>query len=82
MRVTADLYARTMRPNEVTYTLVVAMDSKQGQMLGFAAKMFNKPCPTDGKGNYLDSSVDKLILLTAEEMHVLEEGYVHVYKKN
>ena len=66
---------------EVAYTMVVPMDSQQGQMLGFAAKMFNKPTPTDGKGNYLDTSTDILLLLTTEEMHLREEGYVYVYRK-
>lgn len=67
---------------EVTYTLVVPMDSKQGEMLRFSAQMFNKTWPTDGKGNYLDSSTDKLVLLSKEEMRVADKGYVYVYRRN
>ena len=51
-------YWRVKQPNEVSYTMVVPINSQQGRMLGFAARMFNKPTSTDGKGNYLDTSTD------------------------
>lgn len=67
--------------NEVQYSMLVPMNSKEGEMLRLAGQMFNKTLPIDGKGNYLDASTDHLILLSSTEMRVLEEGYIFVYRK-
>ena len=75
-------YWQASRPNEVAYTMVLSMDSRQGQLLGTAAKMFIYPTTTDGQGNYLDASTDRPIGLSATEMRVLEDGgYTYVYRR-
>ena len=68
-------------PSEVVYTMVIPMDSGQGEMIRFAEGAFNKKWETDGKGNYLDASSDHIVRLTANEMRVLEDGYTFVYTK-
>jgi hypothetical protein len=71
----------SLGPSAVIYTMVIPMTTEQGNMLRMASQMFNKELRTDGKGNYLDSSTAHLIGLTADEMHVLEDGYTFVYRK-
>lgn len=69
-------------PTELVYTMVIPMNSRQGDMIRLTEQMFStKHWQIDGKGNYLDSSTDHLVLLTAEEMRVNQEGYVYVYRK-
>ena len=68
-------------PDSVVYTMVVPMNSRQGELLKMTMALLNKTWPTDGRGNYLDRSTEHVVRLSANEMHVLEHGYTFVYRK-
>jgi hypothetical protein len=74
---------RLISKNEVKYEMVIAKDSRQGAMIKQAQELFDKKWRTDSDGNYLDSSTDKIVLLTENEMRVeYHKNYVLVYRKN
>ena len=68
--------------NEVEYEMLILKDSKQGKMIQMTQKLLNKKWRQDEKGNYLDSSTDKITLLSQTEMKVeYEKEYTLIYKK-
>ncbi|MEI6410517.1 MAG: hypothetical protein WCR52_14100, partial [Bacteroidota bacterium] len=62
--------------------MVIPKDSPQGNMMKQIQERLSEKFRTDSKGNYLDSSTDKIILLTETEMRI-EYGkkYALVYRK-
>lgn len=73
---------RLISNNQVEYEMVIPKDSRQGKMIKQTQELLGKKWRTDSKGNYLDASNDKIILLTENEMRVeYEKKYVLVYKK-
>jgi hypothetical protein len=68
--------------SEVEYEILTEKDSRQANMIKQAQELFGKKWRTDSKGNYLDASSDKIILLTENEMRVeYHKSYVLVYRK-
>ena len=68
--------------NEVQYEMVTEKNSRQGNMIKQAQELLGKKWSTDSNGNYLNSSVDKIVLLTENEMRVeYHKKYILVYKK-
>lgn len=74
-------YWHLSAPDAIVYTLVVPMNSRQGELLKMSMALFNRTWPTDGRGNYLDTSTEHVVRLSASEMHVLEHGNTFVYRK-
>ena len=73
---------RLLANNEVEYEMVIEKDSRQGDMIKQTQELFGKKWRTDSKGNYLDASSDKILLLTENEMRVeYHKNYVLVYRK-
>lgn len=73
---------RMMANNEIEYEMIIEKDSRQGDMIRQAQELFGKKWRTDSKGNYLDASSDKILLLTENEMRVeYHKNYVLVYRK-
>jgi hypothetical protein len=73
---------RLISDNEVEYEMVIEKNSRQGNMIHQAQELMGKKWRTDSKGNYLDASSDKIILLTENEMRVeYHKTYVLVYRK-
>jgi hypothetical protein len=68
--------------NEVQYEMVIEKNSRQGDMIQQTQELTGKKWRTNTSGNYLDTSSDKIILLTDKEMRVkYHENYVLVYRK-
>ena len=68
--------------NEVQYEMVIEKNSRQGDMIKQTQELTGKKWPTNTSGNYLDTSSDKIILLTEKEMRVkYHKNYVLVYRK-
>lgn len=68
--------------NEVVYEMIIEKDSRQGNMIQQTQILLGKKWRTDSKGNYLDASTDKIVLLTDNEMRVeYHKKYVLVYRK-
>lgn len=73
---------RLISNNEVEYEMVIEKDSRQGNMIKRTQELLGKKWRTDSKGNYLDASTDKIVLLTGNEMRVeYHKKYVLVYRK-
>jgi hypothetical protein len=73
---------RLISNNELEYEMVIEKDSKQGNMIKQTQELLGKKWPTDSKGNYLDASSDKIVLLTENEMRVeYHKKYLLVYRK-
>ena len=73
---------RLISNNEVEYEMLIEKDSRQGNMIKQTQELLGKKWRTDSKGNYLDASTDKIILLTENEMRVeYHKNYVLVYRK-
>jgi hypothetical protein len=68
--------------NEIEYGMLIAKDSREGNMIKQAQELLGKTWRTDSNGNYIDGSTDKIILLTENEMRVeYHKIYVLVYRK-
>jgi len=62
--------------------MVIEKDSRQGNVIKQTQELLGKKWRTDSKGNYLDASSDKIVLLTENEMRVeYHKKYVLVYRK-
>lgn len=73
---------RLISKNEVEYEMVIEKDSRQGNLIRQTQEFLGKKWRTDSNGNYLDTSTDKIVLLTENEMRVAyHEKYVLVYRK-
>lgn len=73
---------RLISNNEIEYEMVIEKDSRQGNMIKQTQELLGKKWQTDSKGNYLDASSDKIVLLTENEMKVeYHKKYVLVYRK-
>jgi hypothetical protein len=73
---------RLISNNEVEYEMVIEKDSRQGSMIKQTQEFLGKKWRTDAKGNYLDASSDKIVLLTENEMRVeYHKKYVLFYRK-
>jgi hypothetical protein len=73
---------RLISNNEVEYEMLIEKDSRQGNMIKQTQELLGKKWRTDSKGNYLDASSDKIVLLTENEMRVeYHKKYVLVYRK-
>ncbi len=74
---------RIKSSNEIEYEMVIPKNSRQGKLIVQTQKLLSyEKWQKDGKGNFLDTSSDKIIELTATEMKVeYEENYVLIYKK-
>jgi hypothetical protein len=73
---------RLISNNQVEYEMVIEKDSRQGNMIKQTQELMGKKWRTDSKGNYLDASADKIVLLTENEMRVeYHKNYVLVYRK-
>jgi hypothetical protein len=69
--------------DEIEYEMVILKDSRQGNLIRQMQALYGKKWRTDSDGNFLDSSTDKLVSLTEDEMKVrYESKYVLIYKKN
>lgn len=69
--------------NEVEYEMVIKKNSRQGNLIKKTQKLLGKKWQIDSNGNYLDTSFDKIVLLTENEMRVeYHKKYVLVYRKS
>ena len=69
--------------NEVEYEMVIKKNSRQGNLIKKTQELLGKKWQIDSKGNYLDTSFDKIVLLTENEMRVeYHKKYVLVYRKS
>jgi len=68
--------------NQIEYEMVIPKDSRQGNMIVQTQELLGKKWRTDYNGNFLDTSKDKIVLLTETEMRIeYYKKYVLVYKK-
>ncbi|EDP95352.1 hypothetical protein U8527_16140 [Kordia algicida OT-1] len=69
--------------NEILYQMVIPINSRQGRMIIKTQEIFpDKKWEKDGKGNFLDGSIDTITELTKTTMKVVyEKDYVLVYAK-
>lgn len=73
---------RLISNNEVEYEMVIEKGSRQGNMIKQTQELLGKKWRTDTNGNYLDASIDKIVLLTENEMRVeYHKKYVLVYRR-
>jgi antitoxin component YwqK of YwqJK toxin-antitoxin module len=68
---------------EIEYEMFIPRNSRQGKLIIQTQKLLpNKKWKQDENGNFLDSSTDKIIEMTENEMKVeYEKDYVLIYKK-
>ncbi len=68
--------------DEIKFEMVIPKNSEQAKFIAIAQKAMGKKWKEDEKGNYLDSSTDKIISLTETIMKIeYEKDYVLIYKK-
>ena len=68
--------------NQIEYEMIIPKDSRQGNMILQTQELLEKKWRTDNKGNFLDASTDKIVLLTKTEMRIeYYKKYVLVYRK-
>lgn len=73
---------RLISNNQVEYEMVIEKESRQGNLIKQTQVLLGKKWRTDSKGNYLDASTDKIVLLTENEMRIeYHKKYVQVYRK-
>jgi len=73
---------RLLSNNQIEYEMVVEKDTRQGNMIKQAQEFLGKKWRTDSKGNYLDGSTDKIVMLTENELRIeYHKKYVLVYRK-
>jgi antitoxin component YwqK of YwqJK toxin-antitoxin module len=68
---------------EIEYELFIPKDSKQGKLIIQTQKLLpNKKWKKDENGDFLDTSSDKIIEITENEMKIeYEKNYILIYKK-
>lgn len=73
---------KLISPNEIEFEMIISKDSRQGKLIIQAQKLLGKKWREDKKGNFLDSSIDKIISLTENEMKLqYRSKYILVYRK-
>ena len=73
---------KLLSENEIEFEMVIPKYSRQGKIIIKTQELLEKKWRTDVKGNFLDSSTDKIISLTENKMEVeYEKDYVLVYRK-
>lgn len=69
--------------NEIQFEIIIPMDSPQGKMILQTQKMLNKKWEEDTKGNFIDLSTDKIIIINETEMKIdYRNKYTLIYKRN
>ncbi|WP_420573295.1 hypothetical protein [Kordia sp.] len=69
--------------NEILYQMVIPINSRQGRMIVKTQEIFpDTKWKKDGKGNFLDGSINTITELSKTTMKVVyEKDYILVYKK-